>query len=177
MIISLPNNVSITFESSEAHLYSEVMGFVLKELPRELARLPLNTPVTEGQEEKSSSVQVVHLPEVKKEASGPTKVDSSREEQAQRVFQEFCRALSPMGDMRRIVVAADGAQRFLEMYQVSPGELERLFQLAGWPKPKDLVQSLRNAARSSFRWMERVPGRQGYYIVSDRGRRAVVEKE
>ncbi len=174
VVISLPNDVSITLESSEAQLYDLVIGMVLKELPKELAQLSLSASISDDKGEKSSSAQVLHLAEESKEAAGPTEIDSSRGERSERAFQEFCSTLSPLGDMRRVVVAAEGARRFLEMHQVSPGELEGLFQLAGWPKPKDLVQSLRNAARSSFRWLERVPGRQGYYTVSDRGCQEVV---
>jgi hypothetical protein len=53
---------------------------------------------------------------------------------------------------------------------VDAEDLERLFDLAGWPRPHSFVQTLRNAARSKFRWLERVPGRSGHYTVTHLGR-------
>ena len=75
-----------------------------------------------------------------------------------------------MGDMRMVVVAAEGAARFLSMDSVDAPELERLFGLAGWRSPHSFVQTLRNAARSKFRWLARLPGRSGRYTVTDLGR-------
>ena len=69
-----------------------------------------------------------------------------------------------------VVVATEGARRFLSMASVDTPELERLFALAGWRSPHSFIQTLRNAARSKFRWMERLPGRSGRYTVTDLGR-------
>ena len=87
---------------------------------------------------------------------------------------QFCRRMNPMGDMRRIVVAARGASMYLGLTSVSPTELYNLFDMAGWPQPNDFVQSLRNAARSKFRWLERVPGRSGYYTTTEIGTTTVM---
>ena len=72
--------------------------------------------------------------------------------------------------MRRAVVAAEGAQRLLGVPSVDAPTLEALFSLAGWPRPHSLVQTMRNAARVKFGWLERVPGRMGFYTVTDTGR-------
>ena len=88
-------------------------------------------------------------------------------------FIEFCRSLNPLGDMRRVVAAAEGAQRFLRADGVDAEELSRLFDLAGWTQPHSFTQTLRNAARSKFRWIERMPGRNGRYWVTDRGKEIV----
>ncbi len=85
-------------------------------------------------------------------------------------FVDFCRAANPLGDMRRVVVAAEGASRYLGMDGVDAEELGRLFDLAAWPRAHNFVQTLRNSARSKFGWLERVPGRAGYYSVTDLGR-------
>ncbi len=85
-------------------------------------------------------------------------------------FREFCRDANPTGDMRRAVVAAEGAQRLLGVPSVDAPTLEALFALAGWPRPHSLVQTMRNAARVKFGWLERVPGRMGFYTVTDTGR-------
>ena len=53
--------------------------------------------------------------------------------------------MAPSGDMRRVVVAAEGAKRFLGMDKVSAQELGPLFDFLQWPRPKDFVQTLRNA--------------------------------
>ena len=89
---------------------------------------------------------------------------------ADRTFLEFCQSVNPVGDMRRVVVAAEGAARYLGRASVDADELGRLFDLAGWPRPHSFVQTLRNAGRSKFRWLERIPGRSGHYRVTEVGR-------
>ena len=91
-------------------------------------------------------------------------------------FAEFCRSASPMGDMRRVVVAAEGANRILGMTSVDTEDLARLFDVAGWRRAHNFTQTLRNAARDRFRWLERVPGRAGRYAVTDRGRSATLDQ-
>ena len=78
--------------------------------------------------------------------------------------------------MRRVVVAAEGARAFLELDAVSEDELVYLFDLAGWRRPNDFLQTLRNSARSTFRWLERTPGRPGYYSVTSVGKAAVIHR-
>ena len=85
-------------------------------------------------------------------------------------FIQFCRSVNPLGDMRRVVVAADGAERFLRADGVDAEQLSRLFELAGWNQPHSFTQTLRNAARSKFRWIERTPGRNGRYWVTEKGK-------
>ena len=89
-------------------------------------------------------------------------------------FIDFCRTANPSGDMRRVVVAAEGAQRFLGVASVDQYTLEELFTLAGWPRPNSLVQTLRNSARATFQWLERVPGRMGFYTVTVTGRQTAL---
>ncbi len=86
----------------------------------------------------------------------------------------FCQRVNPLGDMRRVVVAAEAADRHLGVRSVDPDELDRLFTLAGWPIPHSFVQTLRNAARTKFRWLERIPGQPGHYRVTDTGRSIVL---
>ena len=90
--------------------------------------------------------------------------------EAEEAFIEFCQAASPLGDMRMVVVAAEAASRLLSMDGVDAPTLERLFDLVGWRRPHSFIQTLRNAARSKFRWLERLPGRSGRYTVTDLGR-------
>jgi len=85
-------------------------------------------------------------------------------------FAQFCRGANPVGDMRRVVVAAEGADRFLGMESVDSPALESLFGLAGWRLPHNFTQTLRNAARGKFQWLERIPGRAGRYSVTPVGR-------
>ncbi len=94
--------------------------------------------------------------------------------QAQNDFFQFCQTSNPLGDMRRVVVAAEGATRFLGDESVDTGRLEQLFDLAGWHRPHSFVQTLRNAARSKFRWLERVPGKSGHYTVTVQGRKTAL---
>ena len=104
-------------------------------------------------------------------AARPGMFGPSGSEQA---FIDFCREASPLGDMRRVVVAAEAASRYLGMSGVDALGLGHLFNLAGWPQAHSFTQTLRNAARSKFRWLERVPGRAGYYAVTDLGRKTAL---
>lgn len=85
-------------------------------------------------------------------------------------FTAFCQSINPMGDMRRVVVAAEGASRFFRADGVNADELGELFDLAGWRRANSFTQTLRNAARSKFGWLERIPGRSGRYAATDLGR-------
>lgn len=86
----------------------------------------------------------------------------------------FCQRVNPLGDMRRVVVAAEAAHRYLNISSVDPDSLEHLFTLAGWPIPHSFVQTLRNAARTKFRWLERISGMSGHYKVTNTGRSIVL---
>ena len=90
--------------------------------------------------------------------------------EAREDFTVFCQAVNPMGDMRRVVVAAEGAARFFRADGVNAEELGELFDLAGWRRANSFTQTLRNAARSKFGWLERVPGRAGCYAPTELGR-------
>ncbi len=90
-------------------------------------------------------------------------------------FAVFCRTVNPIGDMRKVVAAAEGAARNFSMENVDAWELGHLFDIAGWTRPHSFTQALRNAARSKFRWLERVPGRSGRYSVTDEGRSVVLK--
>jgi len=153
--VTLPNSTSITLEADEPETYVSLASLALKELPSELVSAAGGTPARQPQRD-----------------SAPPTVPEGWDE-----FHGFCQRANPLGDMRRVVVAAEVARRFLDLKAVSPKELASLFEAAGWTQPTSFVQTLRNAARSIFRWMERVPGRRGYYTVTDKGRQAVLGKE
>jgi len=76
--------------------------------------------------------------------------------------------------MRKVVVAAEGAAQFLQMDSVDAEDLASLFNRVGWLIPHSFTQTLRNAARSKFRWLERVPGRSGHYMVTVLGRTTIL---
>ena len=143
----------------------------LKELPTDLMRIHTGVKTLYPVEEGSKNVAPVY-PDTG--ANGPVYPDASGQESvgtgSEESFARYCGAQSPVGDMRRIVVAAEGAKRLLGMESVSERELRYLFDLAMWRQPGDFLQSLRNAARSKFRWLERVPGATGYYTVTETGR-------
>ena len=178
--ISLPGDTVITFEASEPQVFRDVVDLVLKELPRDLIQIQMGVmaPATEGERRKNADLTTAEggdtsgvgdvpvYPATAQQAGGKT--------DAEEAFGRFCAALSPIGDMRRVVVAAEGAGRFLGMEGVSEKELGRLFDLAGWRQPGDFLQTLRNSARSKFRWLERVPGTTGYYAVTKTGVAAVI---
>ena len=91
-----------------------------------------------------------------------------------RDFADFCRNADPIGDMRKVVAAAEGARRHLDMETVDAWELGQLFDLAGWTRAHNFTQTLRNAARHKFKWLERAPGRAGRYAATEKGREVVL---
>ena len=95
---------------------------------------------------------------------------AARSAAADVAFIQFCQSTNPLGDMRKVVVAAEGASQFLQMDSVNTEDLTDLFDRIGWLQPHSFTQTLRNAARSKFRWLERMPGRSGHYTVTELGR-------
>ena len=90
--------------------------------------------------------------------------------QARQDFVAFCEAVNPTGDMRRVVVATEAADRFFGLEGVTADEVGELFDLIGWRRANNFTQTIRNAARSKFGWLERIPGRAGRYAATDVGR-------
>lgn len=176
--ISLPNGAEITCEGSDPSLCSRMLEMVLKDLPGELmgggqkGERAASVVIDGGPEALSelSSVQSEHS----NGASGGAEESKAPSTPAESEFAEYCRSVAPVGDMRRVVLAAWAANHFLGTGSISDKELSRFFQLVGWRKPESFTQALRNAARSKFRWLERIPGRSGYYCATDVGIRAVV---
>ncbi len=123
------------------------------------------TPVTGNPAEENLSCAASETSACHQDAVNGLPADASEDS-----FIQFCRSVNPLGDMRRVVVAAEGAERFLRADGVDAEELSRLFDLAGWTQPHSFTQTLRNAARSKFRWIERMPGRNGRYWVTVRGK-------
>ncbi len=89
-------------------------------------------------------------------------------------FSRFCHSIEPISDMQRVVVATEGARRFLGIPQVSTYELESLFNAVSWPKPHNFLLTLRNAGSKKFGWLRRVPGNSGYYTVTDKGQQKIL---
>ncbi len=163
----LGDGTVVTLECTEPERYSEIIASAQKYL----AAPAISSPVwydagPEEALEKDAPAQEVPQ-------SGATNGANRRLFE----FQEFCRCLDPLPDMRRVVVAAEGARRYLGTGQVSPVELAKLFNWLQWAEPPSFLQTLRNAGRRNYRWMESVPGGSGYYVVTERGRRAVVRSD
>lgn len=178
--VSLRGDTIITLESSEPQVFRDVVALALKELPRDLLRIQMGVetmaePHGEGKNALPRSAEAQGTGELGNAEASP---DANRRlgwgREAEEGFTQFCGSLSPMGDMRRVVVVAEGAHRFLEEERISERELGHLFGLVGWRLPESFVQTLRNAARSKFRWLERVPGTKGYYTITDAGRDNVI---
>ena len=103
--------------------------------------------------------------------SGDSTLDLNRyPSQAKQDFVAFCEAINPTGDMRRVVVATEAANRFFGLEGVTADEAGELFDLIGWRRANNFTQTVRNAARSKFGWLERIPGRSGRYAATDLGR-------
>ena len=103
-----------------------------------------------------------------------TAQQAARSAAAELAFIQFCQSTNPLGDMRKVVVAAEGASQFLQINSVNTEDLADLFERIGWRHPHSFTQTLRNAARSKFRWLERVSGRSGHYTVTALGRTTIL---
>ena len=114
--------------------------------------------------------RAVHPPVQATEASNDSLDLGRQPDQAREDYRAFCQSLNPMGDMRRVVVVAEAANRFFGWDGVSADVLGELFDLSGWRRANSFTQTLRNAARSKFGWLERIPGRSGRYAATDVGR-------
>ena len=130
---------------------------------------PLTSPRSGGRKRASARSPLAQDP-----TSPYTHAPDPRSPEQESDFAEFCRSANPMGDMRRVVVAAEGANRMLGMPSVDAEDLAGLFEVAGWRRAHNFTQTLRNAARDKFRWLERVPGRAGRYTVTAPGRLATL---
>lgn len=211
--ISLPNNAQITFESEESEVLHEVLGMVLRDLPKELMQSSASDGgdaaciITKGVTEKSTDTIApdktietmtaepaapVEMPTAIAQPSEPVNtappavpestvaitrtVDQTEtlppeflSESGRSDFVSFCQHANPLGDMRRVVVAAVGANRHFGVDGVNASDLAWLFDAARWRKPGNFTQTLRNAARSKFGWLERIPGRSGRYAATPLG--------
>ena len=134
--------------------------------------IPDPTPITPGPQETAPNFQEGAQEKVAEVSIMDRRIaeKAALSAAADLAFIQFCQSANPVGDMRKVVVAAEGAAQFLEMPSVSAEDLEDLFDRVGWLQPHNFTQTLRNAARSKFRWLERVPGRAGQYTVTPLGR-------
>ena len=197
--ISLPNNTQITFESEESEVLREVVSLALRDLPRDLMQVAefvspgapteKSTNVAASELYTATSIPLGPPAEpmpvlettIARETAQPSIGASNGEEittvppeflskRAEANFTAFCRDAKPLGDMRRVVVAAEGATRHFGVEGITADDLAWLFDLAEWRRPGNFTQTLRNAARSKFGWLERIPGRSGRYATTALGR-------
>ena len=167
--IQLPNGATITLEADEPQTSLEVIAVVSHYVLLDASSasnghapvISLDRKITTGE---YSGRQKPNTTNGKPKLDIPTNPE----------FLKFCQELTPLGDMRRVITVTEGARQFLGIVQVSCLELEALFDALQWPKPKDFILTLRNAGRSKFRWLQRVPGYSGYYTITDLGRQEIL---
>lgn len=186
--ISFPSGVIVTIESEDTHVIGDMVQLVLKGLPADPMHIsPSAASSSPQQVSDDATVEESALPQAAApEVAAPqaavpevavTQAVTSGLEgygNAPEELVHFCRRMAPTVDMRRVVVAAEGARRYWGLEGVSPRELADIFDQAGWPRPGDFVQTLRNAARRKFGWLERMRGKPHYYVVTDKGREKII---
>jgi len=184
--ITLPGHTVITVESDEPDvfpdIFKEVVRIALQELPTDLIRLQSGETSSNGSAHPDEKIapEPVSSNGTEPHTAGGSQNGSEEpgpDGEAEGAFIRFTSSIAPVGDMRRVVAAAEGARRFLHLDAVSETELGHLFDLAGWLRPGSFIQTLRNAGRSKFRWLARVPGNPGYYAVTPPGREAVIPEQ
>ena len=177
--INFPNGISISIEASseESSAVLESVLSALKIWPNsssrtsnvdDSCRIDPGAVHTDVAQERQSLAELACEKESNLDISSARHVlcDSESEDD----FVQFCNSVNPLGDMRKVVVVVDAAERYLNLKGIDSEELGLLFDLIGWPHPHDFGQTLRNAARSKFRWLERMPGRTGRYGITQTGR-------
>ena len=200
--IALPNHAEINLEAEDTEQLLPVVNLVRQELLRDVASLaapangavpsvsappvavsdepakpvasptPAEIPAPSPPTPEPSPAPVKTTPLVLPSANTiPPALSNPR---LTRDFADFCRNADPIGDMRKVVAAAEGARRHLDMETVDAWELGQLFDLAGWTRAHNFTQTLRNAARHKFKWLERAPGRAGRYSATEKGREVVL---
>ncbi len=197
--ISLPNNAQVTFELEESEVVHEIVGMTMRDLLGVLIHPDSPSVDDKETKKRARSTTVVPPTSTKAEPSPIAAPQSAKSEhQAAAVtypretiiveagdtgseppeflsangmaaFEAFCREANPLGDMRRVVVAAEGANRHFGVDGVNAEDLGWLFDAANWRRPGNFTQTLRNAARSKFGWLERIPGRSGRYAATPLG--------
>ena len=167
--IQMTNGTIVTFECSDSNQYLEIITGAHQYLTGPLLNRELDNSVSPEPISNSdlSDLNVAYDEEI----------DQEENHRQVSEFRRFCQWLDPLPDMRRVVVAAEGARRFFGTLQVSPVELTQLFEWLKWEQPPSFLQTLRNTSRSNYRWMRNVPGGSGYYVVTERGRQTVIQHE
>jgi len=165
--IQMTNGTIVTFECSDSNQYLEIISGAHKYLTAQSLTRECDSNVSPGPV-SDSDVSALNM---------PINEELDQEENHRQIseFRRFCQWLDPVPDMRRVVVAAEGARRCFGTLQVSPVELTQLFEWLKWEQPPSFLQTLRNTSRSNYRWMQNVPGGSGYYVVTERGRQTVIQ--
>ena len=83
-------------------------------------------------------------------------------------IDNFYKEKDPRNDMERITVLGYYAKEYRSIPEVSESELAPLFNEVGGQLPKDIMQTLRNAARKKYSYLEST-GRKGYYRITNIG--------
>ena len=112
--ITLPGDMAITFEASEPEHFREMLELALKELPKEL--MQIQTGEASAPEPGAGGKNVNRVKPggaIEEKAKAGTAEPSPPEKSissgaAEEAFAGFCASLSPLGDMRRVVVSAEG---------------------------------------------------------------------
>ena len=184
--ISLPGSIQIILESDEPDVIHQALAMLLNGPAQDVAQVGVPaavaanahvnavekgtgaTPERPAAAAQSNGVLTAPLPSANESNEGLLLERQTSE--SRRDFAVFCQTMNPMGDMRRVVVAAEGASRFFKVDGVNAEELGELFDLIGWRRVKNFTQTLRNASRTKFGWLERIPSRAGCYAPTDLGR-------
>ena len=167
--VTTPNGSHLIIEVDDPEVLYKIIGMVTSndnssiDIGTDLVR---EEPISDASEYYSD---VYRIDPVSSNGNGHKSANGHSSSEEHELIK-FCRSSNPMGDMRKVVVVSEAASRYLNEQMVDSDRLASLFDLVGWQRPHSFIQTLRNAARSKFRWMERVPGRSGQYMVTDIGR-------
>ncbi|MBO55553.1 MAG: hypothetical protein CL886_07815 [Dehalococcoidia bacterium] len=167
--VTTPNGSHLIIEVNDPEVLYKIIGMVTS---NDNPGMDVGTPTVEDEHVECATETYsdsYRINQVYSNGNGHHPVNGHGSSEEHELIK-FCRSSNPMGDMRKVVLVSEAASRYLNEQMVDCDRLGYLFDLVGWQRPHSFIQTLRNAARSKFRWMERVPGRSGQYMVTDTGR-------
>ena len=167
--VTTPNGSHLIIEVDDPEVLYKIIGMVTS---NDSASIDVGADLVEARpisNESDGYSDIYRINPVSSNGNGHKSANGYSSSEEDKLIK-FCRSSNPMGDIRKVVLVDEAAYRYLNEQMVDCDRLGYLFDLVGWQRPHSFIQTLRNAARSKFRWMERVPGRSGQYMVTDIGR-------
>jgi hypothetical protein len=140
-------------------LVREGLTFIKEYVPADILGLAGKKPVEDGPIREEADGQ----------ATPPTQPDHPPE-----ALRDFYQRKNPKNDMEKVTIAAFYAKEYRGKDEITEEDVRRLLNEAGERKlPRNVANTLNNAARANYGYLERVKGKRGSYEVTNAGQNLV----